>query len=217
MADPLYGEKREFYYGVTRHDLIPLIPDGTKRMLDVGCSNGDTGAAAKKAKGIHEIVGIELFPQAAQAARQKLDRVLEGDIESLDLEFPEGYFDCILCADVLEHTRNPWAVLDKLRPLLHPDGVLIASIPNIRHFKPLVTIIADRFEYEEWGLLDKTHLRFFTLHTIRKMFEGCRFRIVKIERNYSITWIYKVVRVLSLGLLSPFTVFQFFVIVRRDM
>ncbi len=126
----MYSEKSEAYYGLVRHDVLALIPAGTKRILDVGCGNGDTGFAAKHLHGAQEVVGIEFFDSAANVAKGKLDKVVTGDIEHLDLDFPESYFDCIICADVLEHTRDPWEVLKKLRRYLDDHGVLIASIPN---------------------------------------------------------------------------------------
>lgn len=79
-----------------------------------------------------------------------------GDVETMELAFPPGYFDCILYADVLEQLRDPWALLRRLRLLLSPIGVLVASIPNLRHACVLAKIIFDRFEYEPSGILDRT-------------------------------------------------------------
>jgi len=215
MNNPLYDQKEKAYFSVTREELISLVPEGIERLLDVGCADGSTALAAKQRKNIREVAGIEFHPPAAAAAKEKLDLVLQGDIESLEPGFPESHFDCIICADVLEHTKDPWAVLRKLRPFLRADGLLIASIPNFRHLHPLLKILFNRFEYMESGLLDKTHLRIFTLHTIRKMFEDEGFRIVDVRRIYSSKLPFRLARIASLGLLRPLTVYQFIIVSRK--
>jgi 2-polyprenyl-3-methyl-5-hydroxy-6-metoxy-1,4-benzoquinol methylase len=143
-----------------------------------------------------------------------LDRVVCGDVEAVALDFPEGYFDCVVCADVLEHLRDPWAVLRRLRPLVAEGGCVVASIPNLQHLKPVLKILLDRFEYEEAGLLDSTHLRFFTLSTIRGLFRETGYRVERVEcvrsRKMSL------VTALSLGALRKFTTFQYLVVARKS-
>jgi 2-polyprenyl-3-methyl-5-hydroxy-6-metoxy-1,4-benzoquinol methylase len=199
------------YYEQARHEVLALIPVGTKRLLDVGCSNGATAALAKKQFGIEYVVGVELFPDAAETARKRLDEVIEGNIEILTLPYTDDYFDCIICADILEHTQNPWLVLTALRRLISPNGVVIASIPNIGHIVPLLKIAFDRFEYEESGILDKTHLRFFTLHTIKQMFSETGFQIEVISTNKSKSWKFAILKVLTLGLFERLSVVQYLV------
>lgn len=92
--------KTDSYYAQVREDLLPLIPRRAMRLLDVGCGTGETGLAAKQRLGTHEVIGIEFFESVALIAQTKLDQVIVGDIETLDLNFPENYFDCILCAGV---------------------------------------------------------------------------------------------------------------------
>ena len=214
--DDLYAEKADAYYAVVRSELVALIPENTKRLLDVGCGAGATGRAAQLRLRLQELVGIELFEPAATQARAAYDRVIVGDIETLELDFPPKHFDCILCADVLEHTKDPWSVLKILRQQLNDDGVLVASIPNIRHLGPLFKILFDRFEYEESGLLDKTHLHFFTMHTIRKMFQDTGFEIRHVKFTYSNSRKAQLLRVLSLGLLQPFLIYQFLLVVTKS-
>src|SRR6185503_4542900 len=160
--DRMYGAKERAYYGLVRKELVDLIPMGTKRLLDVGCGEGDTALEAKRRFGL-EVVGIELHAPAAAIAATKLNRVIVGDVEQVEIDYPERHFDCILCADVLEHTKDPWEVLRRLRRYLSDGGVLIASISNLRHISPVMKILLDRFEYQDSGILDRTHLRFFTL------------------------------------------------------
>jgi len=184
----LYAEKEDSYYSLVRFDILDLIPKMVKHLLDVGCGSGDLGIAAKQQLGVQEVVGIEFYEPAALVAQTKLDRVILEDIEQLTLDLPKGHFDCIVCADVLEHTKDPWQVLRNLRHFLRDDGVFIASLPNIRHIVPILKIIFDRFEYEESGILDKTHLRFFTLHTIRQLFNETGYQIQHVRTNRSISW-----------------------------
>ena len=165
----LYSEKPAGYFDLVREDILALVPLGTRRLLDIGCGTGATARAAKDRVKIAEVWGIEWTEEASQVARSRLDRVLCEDVETCSVPVPDGYFDCIVCADVLEHTRDPWEVLRGLRRLLDPKGVLIVSLPNLRHFKPLYFLLTNQFEYEASGILDRSHLRFFTLHTMRKM------------------------------------------------
>ena len=216
MLNQLYVEKNNSYYGLVREEILALIPKNARRLLDVGCGSGDTSRAAKDRLGLQEAVGIELFESAASAARVKLDRVIVGDIEELELDFSDGYFDCILCADVLEHTKDPWLNLRKIRQFLADDGVLIVSLPNLRHIVPVLKIIFDRLEYEESGILDKTHLRFFSLHTMRNMFRETGFTIQQIETNRSRSWKFKLLHLFSLGLLRPFSVFQYIFVLKKQ-
>ncbi len=211
----LYAEKKSSYYGSLRLNILDLIPKGTKSLLDVGCGTGGTGFAAKQRLGLQEVVGIELFEPAALAARRKLDRVIIGDIEQLELDLPQNHFDCIICADILEHTKDPWQVLGKLRPFLRDQGILIASMPNIRHIVPILKIIFDRLEYEESGILDKTHLRFFTLHTIRQMFNDTGYHIQQVKTKRSISWKFRLLNLFSLGLMRQFSVYQYIIVAKK--
>jgi ubiquinone/menaquinone biosynthesis C-methylase UbiE len=214
--DHLYAEKDSTYYASVRQDVVDLIPETSKRLLDVGCASGDTGAAAKRRLGPQcEVVGIEFYEPAALAARNRLDRVIIGDIEQLTLDFPDNYFDCVLCADVLEHTKNPWDVLNTLRRFLANDGVLIASLPNLRHVVPILKIIFTRFEYDESGILDKTHLRFFTLHTIRQMFHQTGYEIERITANRSVSWKFTLLNLFSFGLMRQFSIYQYVLLARK--
>lgn len=214
-APNFYSEKASGYFGRVRKEILDLIPHGTQRLLDVGCGQGELGAAAKSSIGVPFVIGIELFQPAAEIARTKLDEVVIGDIENLDLRFPPESFDCIVCADILEHTRDPWHVLTNLGKLLRQDGVIVASLPNLRHLATILKIVFDRFEYQEEGLLDKTHLRFFTLHTIRTMFRDSGFVIDKVNSVRSRKWKVRLLNALSLGLLKEFTVFQYVLVARR--
>lgn len=210
------GGKGNAYYDLTRWDIVRLIPCGTKRLLDVGCGEGNTSAMAQKILGIEEIVGVEIHPPSAEIAKSKLSRVLIGSIEELALPFPHGYFDCIVCADVLEHTKYPWSVLGKLKLHISPGGFLVASLPNLGHIVPILKIIFDRFEYEDSGILDKTHLRFFTLHTIKKLFSEAGLQIISIKPKRSRSWKFFLLYFISFGLLVRWSAYQYLVVAQKE-
>ena len=210
-----YAEKNNSYYDIVREEILDLIPSSTKRLLDVGCGTGTISSMAKKKFNIDEVVGIEKFEKAASVASARLDKVICGDIESIQLEYDNNYFDCILCADIFEHLINPENVIRKLHSLLSENGVMITSLPNIRHVVPLLKIIFDRLEHEESGVLDKTHLHFYTLHTMKKMFTESGFEIQRIEYNRSISLKFKVANIITLGLFKPFSIYQYIFVLKK--
>ena len=161
MHDPVY-------FGHARPEVLALVPATARRVLDIGCGAGRLGEALK-ARQQAEVVGIELDEAAAAAARQRLDEVIVGDIERLDLDFPPGSFDAIVCGDILEHLREPDRLLRRARGWLAADGRLVASIPNVRHHSVVRSLLEGNWTYESAGLLDRTHLRFFTRREIEKL------------------------------------------------
>jgi len=168
------------YYS-ERSDMVKYIPGNVKSLLDVGCGDGSFGYKCKQQTAM-EIWGIELFDNEAEKAKEKLDKIIVCNIETDELDMPDYYFDCIVFNDVLEHLRYPWIVLDKIKRYLKTDGYVVASIPNIRYYENVKkTLIHKEWEYEECGIMDKTHLRFFTINSIRNMFERCGYCVVTLE------------------------------------
>lgn len=156
------------YYEFARPEVAAMIPDSARRVLDVGCGAGALGALLKTRQPA-EVVGIEIEPEAASTARERLDEVLERDIEDPQLRFPQGLFDCIVCADVLEHIREPGSVLRRFREWLKPSGTLVVSVPNVRNHAVVRALAQGNWTYESAGLLDRDHLRFFTRREIEKL------------------------------------------------
>ena len=136
---------------------------------------------AVKARQETRVVGIELNEIAAAAARQRLDKVLVGDIERLDLDFPSGSFDAIVCGDILEHLRDPDRLLHRARGWLAADGRLVTSIPNVRHHSVVRSLLEGNWTYESAGLLDRTHLRFFTRREIEKLLFRAGFAVEELR------------------------------------
>jgi len=160
-----------------------LLTDGL-RVLDVGCATGRLGEKLSREKGCY-VVGLEVDPVMGEIAQKRCAKVIVGDIEELgDLPFPDGFFDVIVFADSLEHMRYPLKVLKSTKRLLSSKGYLIASIPNIALIVTRVGLLLGRFDYANYGVMDKNHLRFFTLKTAKELVEGAGYRIV-FTKGYS--------------------------------
>jgi 2-polyprenyl-3-methyl-5-hydroxy-6-metoxy-1,4-benzoquinol methylase len=181
--DAAVSAERNDYYFYSRPDVQALIAARGKRILDVGCAAGELGAALKRA-GASQVVGIEAAAQAAAQARDKLDRVIIGDAQSTDLPLEQASFDYVIFADILEHLVDPWSALASLTRYLQDDGRVVASIPNARFYAVIARLIFNRWGYRESGILDRTHLRFFTWPTIKAMFEGAGLHIESVRPVY---------------------------------
>ncbi|MHB1681446.1 MAG: glycosyltransferase [Bacilli bacterium] len=160
----------------TREDLAELIPQDVTRVLDVGCACGGLGLTLKN-RGVGYVAGIEYNERAAIDARTVLDEVWIGDAATIHLPHPPGSFDALVFADVLEHLTDPIAALRNLTSYLKPEGYVVASIPNVGHASVLKGLLEGSWTYQESGILDKTHLRFFTLLEIARLFEQAGLQI----------------------------------------
>lgn len=156
---------------------LPLfdVLDGTPtRVLDLGCATGAFGAELTRRFPGASVVGIEAGRAAAEKAQARIERVIHArldDVSLADHGLREGEFDTVIASDILEHLVNPWQLLARLRPYLAPRAQIVASIPNVRNITVVSPLLQDgRFDYDERGLLDITHLRFFTLRGIRRLF-----------------------------------------------
>ena len=172
------------YFQQERREIEAMIPAEASRILDIGCGEGMLGRILLQ-KGAAEVVGIEADLAVAQKAQENLSRVLQGDIESLVLSFEDGYFDCIVLADVLEHLKDPLSTMIKLQRYLSDSGTIVASIPNVGFFDVLRGLAEGRWEYQEFGILDKTHLRFFTKKEIEVLFLQAGLELTGISENLS--------------------------------
>jgi SAM-dependent methyltransferase len=159
-------------------DLLRLLPAAARRIVEVGCSSGALAREYKQVNPASHYLGIEIDAGYAQLARRHCDSVLELDIESLDQDRIGGFAaDCWIFGDSLEHLRDPWALLHKIRATMPPDGNIVACIPNAQHWSVQVRLACGELRYENMGLLDRTHLRWFTRITIFEMFQQCGFKV----------------------------------------
>ncbi|HWJ34471.1 MAG TPA: class I SAM-dependent methyltransferase [Steroidobacteraceae bacterium] len=174
----------EAYHTAGRADLAAMFTNTPALVLDVGCAAGSTAALIRQRFPGSRAWGIEMNRAAANMARQKLDKVLVGKFEDFDLEregIEKGTLDAVLLADVLEHMYNPWDVLVKLRPLMSPTGQLVLSIPNVRNLLLMDELSKGNWTYAGAGLLDITHIRFFTLREILKLCRETGFRVISTQ------------------------------------
>ncbi|MBE0447944.1 MAG: glycosyltransferase [Actinobacteria bacterium] len=163
-------------------DIIELVPTDAKQILDVGCATGTIGKTLKE-RGATEVVGIEAVEMVAREAERYLDRVIIGNIEQIDLDYEDGYFDCVILASMLEHLYNPWQVLAKLRRYLAPNGKLICSIPNIGHVSILRKLLNGSWKYKDTDTPNITHPRFFTLEGAVALLISAGFKIENVANK----------------------------------
>lgn len=169
------------YYGHGRPEMLRRVPMNAKRVLELGCAEGAFAATVKQRTG-GEVWGIEFNSQVAERARAVIDRVLVGDADEQIAEIPDRYFDVIICNDVLEHLVDPLKTLRHLRPKLRSEGVVVASIPNIRYAPALSKVLFRKdFPKDDEGIFDRTHLHFFTRKSIVRMFENAGYTLSRIE------------------------------------
>ena len=165
-----------------RGDVLPFVPS-VDSVLDVGCWMGAFGLALKQQRGVAEVWGLEPNPAQASAAGQRLDRVVVGTFPDAAAESPlsERTFGCITFCDSLEHMIDPWAALTAARQLLRPNGTVVASVPNVRHAHVPAELLRGRWSYRDNGILDRTHLRFFTRASLRELFEEAGFDEIQVN------------------------------------
>jgi len=171
-----YDLKDTSYFAMARDDYVAALPDNADAsILEIGCANGATGALALAEGKCRRYCGVELFAEPAAAARERLTEVVEGDVEQLELPWPAESFDALILSEVLEHLRDPWAVLERVRPLLKPGALAFASTPNVAHREIIVMLLKGRWELRSYGPLDATHLRWFSPSSLRRAFEEAGF------------------------------------------
>ncbi|MEI7436567.1 MAG: class I SAM-dependent methyltransferase [bacterium] len=165
----LRGANSTRYYRNVRADMRAFLPAQYRTVLDVGCGEGgfvDTLGPDC------EVWGVEPYPAAANKARARLHRIEEGFFEDVCPRLPEAYFDLIVCNDVIEHMPDHEYFFQKVQRLMKPGGYLVGSIPNVRFFDTLYEVLCRReWQYQDKGILDRTHLRFFTQLSLRRTLE----------------------------------------------
>ena len=161
------------------HQLLLQRCGNAHLVLDVGCSGGVL-ARELVARGA-VVDGIEADPVAAAEAANVCRTVLVGDAETLDISLERGAYDVILMADVIEHLKDPVALLARLRPLLRDSGLLLISTPNVANWSMRLRLLGGRWDYSDRGLLDRTHLRFFTRKSLVSTIRQAGYRIADLD------------------------------------
>lgn len=166
----------------TSHAILIRLTGTQRNVLDVGCARGYIGATLTQQFDC-QASGIEIDPDAAQQARQFYRELIVGDVEDLSTfeQLKHGPFDVIIFGDVLEHLRRPERVLQAIHVYLKPDGCVLISLPNIVTLRLRLRYLRGQFEYTDQGIMDRTHLRFFTLKTAREMIAHTGYAIEDME------------------------------------
>ena len=171
------------YHTNPRVEIMSFLDEPPGTVLDIGCGGGATGVLVKQKFPGTRVVGLEINTAAAEHARRHLDHVICAAIEDVDLarELPGETVSTVLLLDVLEHLYDPWRALQRVHAWLAPGTRVIASVPNIRNLGTLSELAGGRFEYEPDGVLDITHVRFFTRNSLRDLFEQTGFDVQRLE------------------------------------
>lgn len=156
-----------------------------KAVLEMGCSSGTQTRILKEQLGCR-VTAVEINPEAARIAQRYAEKILVGNIEQIDFnrELAGQSFDVVTFADVLEHLYDPAGTLRQIKPFLKPDGCIVATVPNFTHAAIAFEMANGRFEYRKTGLLDDTHIRFFSRSGVFQTFERAGFHVVDLARSF---------------------------------
>ena len=167
------------YYSQSRPEMLQFIPEGTQRLLDIGCGDGRFGEGVKCRFPNCETWGVEPETSAAAEAAKRNDKVLNASIEAVG-DLPQGFFDVVTMNDVLEHLYHSEPVLEAIKGLLKPNGCLILSLPNVRFYLNVRDLLFHTdWEYKDFGILDRTHVKFFTRKSAERLLEENGYRVLK--------------------------------------
>jgi 2-polyprenyl-3-methyl-5-hydroxy-6-metoxy-1,4-benzoquinol methylase len=167
------------YPNNSRQEMTEFLPDRYETVLEIGCGTG--GFKETLGEYFKELYGVEPNDSAAKIARSKGYVVLTGPYEEIESQLPDNFFDLVICNDVIEHMTDHEKFLIQIKKKMKPNGVLVGSVPNIRNYSVLYDlIIKKQWQYTEDGILDRTHLRFFTEKSLRSCLENCGYNIEKL-------------------------------------
>lgn len=209
------GPAPEYFQG-QRSDVVNLVPKECSRILDVGCGYGGLGRNLR-ARGMLQVFGVEINSEARTQLEGIYDDFWIGDVEQVNLPAEIETFDCVVFADVLEHLRDPWGTLERYIQWLKPGGCVVASIPNVRNIALLYNLLLrGRWRYEDSGLLDRTHLRFFTRKEIHDLFANAGLEIELVRENReSLSFWRRILVAPMLALIPDLGVCQYLIRARR--
>jgi 2-polyprenyl-3-methyl-5-hydroxy-6-metoxy-1,4-benzoquinol methylase len=159
----------ELYFRRNRSEIVGLLPGSYSRILEIGCGEGNFYNYIKPEC---EYWGIEPNIEVSQVASNKLDNVLTGSFDEVYQDIPDNYFDLVICNDVIEHMPDHDAFLQDIKSKIRNHAYIVGSIPNVRHISNLIELLFEKdWKYREQGILDRTHLRFFTEKSLRRTFD----------------------------------------------
>jgi len=164
-----------------KYQVIASIVEPGAKVLDVGCASGFLAEYLVRNMNCH-VIGIELDPISAERARSRCQRVVVGDVtDPAIIEQISGHYDYVIFADVIEHLPDPEGVLIRAREWIGENGLVIISLPNIAYYRIRLHLLRGKFEYRDIGIMDRTHLRFYTKASAKQFIESCGLRVLRTE------------------------------------
>lgn len=203
------------YYDSSRTEMMQLIDRDYKKILEIGCGKGNFRSNFPKDI---EYWGVEPCVDAGSSAKEKLDRVLIGTYDEFIEDIPENYFDLIVCNDVIEHMIDHDSFFNSIKTKMTRNGALVASIPNVRYVTNLYKLLIDKdWQYTDHGILDRTHLRWFTKKSLSRTVIKHDFNIKKIKGIngaifYKKSLIHRVIQNITIFILGKDTEFLNYII-----
>lgn len=170
------GRSLTVYSGVN-DAVLSFVPLSAGRILDVGCGTGTFGEALRGQRE-RQVVGITYSNEEAALAKPRLTEVYCADLNDFELR-PLGMFDCVVMSHVLEHLYRPDEFLMRVKDILEPGGVIVVALPNVVVLSQRVQFLLGRWRYQDWGILDRTHFRFFDLHSSAELLRESGYKIVR--------------------------------------
>jgi SAM-dependent methyltransferase len=213
-----YTDKSDDYFAHARKEIAPWLPAQCGRVLEIGCGAGATLGWLRQQKRASLTVGVEIAEGAARNARAHADEVHCLDFERDERALAGERFDLILCLDVLEHMVNPWQVVDRLvSHHLAPGGALLVSLPNVRHHSVLLPLLLrGRWDYQDAGLLDRTHLRFFTRGTAIELLSHPGLQPARcMATGFDWPSLKGILNTLTFGFFREFCTYQYFLVAEK--
>ena len=212
-----YSEKPSLYFGTIRSEILPVLPDNISKILEVGAGSGATIGYIKEKWHVKKAVAVEPFADAAAECKKHVDLVIDKFIEDLVVDdFKDAPFDLILCLDVLEHLKDPWAAVETLSQLLPIGGRIIASVPNVSHHSSLFPLMfKGKWRLSDDGILDRTHLRFFVKETAVELMASSGLHVVDVRAHCKGRLFF--INKITFGVFERFLSIQYFVTVEKKI
>lgn len=215
LVEEMYVAKHAEYFSLEREMFKNAVRGLDLKILDIGCGTGALGAYFEENQKC-KVYGVEISERAYLEAKKNIFSVIKGNVEVMDLPYESNFFDVVIMGDVLEHLINPTGSLKKLIDVLKPGGKIYITVPNIRHWKTLSGLVfRDSWDYQSWGILDYTHLRFYTKTSILKMLKSNNLRVINVERVIQKPSKSRVFNSCTFGLFAGFLASHTFVVLEK--
>lgn len=170
-------EKSQTLYDGVNQCVLSFVPESAARVLDVGCGTGALGKCLREIHGRH-VVGITYSPKEAELAATRLSEVICAELNGFDFS-SLGKYDCVILSHILEHLYSPGEALEQLKCVLEKNSVIVVALPNVVWWKQRLEFLLGRWRYQDWGILDRTHFRFFDMKSSEELLDRAGFQILR--------------------------------------